>query len=70
MGAVVSGTPIIGTACAITVKARNFEYKTGGNEVQLLPYLIYLLHNQWKDRPYFQLDHIPILKKLIEGTFP
>ena len=35
MGAVVSGTPIIGTACAITVKARNFEYKTGGNEVQL-----------------------------------
>ena len=25
MGAVVSGTPIIGTACAITVKARNFD---------------------------------------------
>ena len=25
MGAVVSGTPIIGIACAITVKARNFD---------------------------------------------
>lgn len=34
MGAVVSGTPIIGIACDITVKARNFEFKSGGNEVQ------------------------------------
>ena len=36
MGAVVSGTPIIGTACAITVKARNFEFKSGGKEVEFL----------------------------------
>ena len=35
MGAVVSGTPVVGTACAITVKAKNFEFKSGGNEVQL-----------------------------------
>lgn len=35
MGAVVSGTPVMGIACSIIVKAKNFTYKSGTNEVEL-----------------------------------
>lgn len=35
MGAVLSGTPVNGTACSITVKAKNFEFKSGTDEVEL-----------------------------------
>lgn len=36
MGAVISGTPIIGPACTITVRPMNFKLKAGGDSVALM----------------------------------
>lgn len=36
MGVVVSGTPIIGTACAVTARPMNFELKGGGSSAVLV----------------------------------
>lgn len=35
MGAVLSGTPVNGIACSIIVKAKNFKFKSGTDQVEL-----------------------------------